>query len=405
MTTPYKVESGPFNRTIEVPTSKSFANRALILAAISEGESELINVPESTDVKTMLSLLRELGLDIEEKGTKVIVKNSFPECEGNDGLTLKTGDGGTTNRFILPLLARGKNKYVLEPEGHMRNRPMDPLLKALNELEVKTSHNTDEGWITVQGPIAYENRRIEVDSRDSTQFATGMALATADKNIEIVPLGLDASTAYWLMTQDMIQEAQAQRSRWEVPVDFSGLGYPLALAATSGAVTVSNCKSIDEFQADSVFIKVLEEMGVEVHQDDDGLSIEGPEYLMPFEIDGSACPDLVPTLAFIASYSAGSSYIRNIEILRHKESDRVEEVLSLLKAFGIEFEFDSETHNLIVFGDPKHAGSVSSVDYDPPADHRIVMVAYLFMRMNNGGTLTNFHHVKKSFPNFFEVMG
>lgn len=407
MTTPYKVESSPLDRTIEVPTSKSYANRVLILASITKGETVIENVPSSTDVERMIDLLLKVGLDIEQNGTTVIVKNSFPECERESGLTLETGDGGTTNRFILPFLARGKQEYKLEAEGHMRSRPMEPLLFGLQELGVSAKlGELNEAWISVKGPILHDDRQIQVDSKDSTQFATGLALATADKNIDVLPTGLEASQAYYSMTTHLVQEFKAQQTQWEIPVDFSGLGYPLALAAVSGKVTVSNCKRIDPFQADSIFIKILEEMDVEVSFNEDGLSLQKPEYLMPFEVDGSACPDLVPTLAFVASYAAGASYIRNIEILRHKESDRVEEVLLLLESFGIEHEFDSETHNLIIYGNPISSKSASPpIDYNPPADHRIIMVAYLFMRVNSGGSVANFHHVKKSFPNFFEILG
>tara|TARA_Y100000590_G_scaffold469529_1_gene657670 strand:- start:107521 stop:108738 length:1218 start_codon:yes stop_codon:yes gene_type:complete len=405
VTTPYSVTPGKLEKTIEVPTSKSYANRVLILAAITPGSATISNIPESTDVTKMIGLLQQIGLEIEQSGSTVTVKNSFPECEKSEGQTLLTGDGGTTNRFILPLLARGKQEYILEPEGHMRNRPMEPLTKALKEIGVKIEVESDKGWLSVKGPFPSEARRVEVDCKDSTQFITGLSLASADCELEFVPIGLDASLAYFLMTKHLIEEFKAQQREWEIPVDFSSLGYPLALAAVSGKVSVTNCTRFDDFQADAVFLKVLEEMGAEPVFDKSGLSLVKPEYLMPFEIDGSSCPDLVPTLAFVAAYAAGSSYIRNIEILRHKESDRVEEVLSLLKAFGIEFEFDSKTHNLIIYGNPANAGTSPAVDYNPPADHRIVMVAYLFMRMNAGGTLTNFHHVKKSFPSFFEVLG
>ncbi len=405
MTTHFSVSPGKLDKTLEVPTSKSYANRVLVLAAITPGISKITNIPESTDVIKMISLLKQVGLEIDHVGTTVVVKNSFPECEKDTPQTLQTGDGGTTNRFILPLLARGKQEYILEAEGHMRNRPMAPLTEALKELGVAVEVESEKGWLAVRGPLPDKPRRIEVNCKDSTQFITGLSLACADKDIEFVPLGLDASLAYFLMTRHLIEEFLAQQTEWEIPADFSSLGYPLALAAVSGKVKVTNCNRVDSFQADAIFIKVLEEMGVEPVWDKSGLSIVKPEYLMPFEIDGSSCPDLVPTLAFVAAYAAGSSYIRNIEILRHKESDRVEEVLSLLKAFGIEFEFDSETHNLIIYGNPGHAGTAPAVDYNPPADHRIVMVAYLFMRMNTGGTLTNFHHVKKSFPSFFEVLG
>jgi 3-phosphoshikimate 1-carboxyvinyltransferase len=359
-------------------------------------------MPASTDVETMLKLLEKIGLEIEREGKIVRIKNSFPECEKGGDLILETGDGGTTNRFLLPLLARGKNEYTLEAKGHMRKRPMEPLINGLRELAVTISEGGDEYWIKVQGPIQDKTAKIEIDCKDSTQFLTGLSLATADMELEIGSKNLEASLSYFLMTTHLIDEFKTQKRDWVIPVDFSGLSYPLALACTLGEVEVTNCHEVDIFQADSIFIKILEEAGATPEFKNGSLFLKKPEYLMPFEADGSKSPDLVPTLAFLASYASGASIIRDIEILRHKESDRVEEVLSLLETFCIEHEFDKEKNNLIVYGDPNK--KIGSVEYYPPEDHRIVMVAYLFMRMNNGGKLHNASHVKKSFPNFFEIM-
>jgi 3-phosphoshikimate 1-carboxyvinyltransferase len=402
VTLPYNVSPNEFKKKIEVPTSKSYANRILILGAITPGQTEIDQVPKSSDVETMLDLLQKIGLDIERSGDKVLIKNSFPECEGSDDLTLETGDGGTTNRFLLPLLARGSNCYTLEAKGHMRNRPMDPLILGLTTLGVDASMGGKDYWIKVKGPYKINGSKVEIDCKDSTQFLTGLSLATADLEIEIKALNLEASLSYFLMTQDLIEKFKAQRTQWRIPVDFSGLSYPLALACAIGEIEVTNCKEVDPFQADSVFIKILEEAGAIPEFKEESLFLRKPEYLMPFEADGSKSPDLVPTLAFLAAYASGASVIRDIEILRHKESDRVEEVLSLLETFCIEHEFDSEKNNLIIYGDPSK--KIGAVEYYPPEDHRIIMVAYLFMRMNSGGKLHNFEHVKKSFPNFFEVM-
>ncbi len=402
MTSPYNVSLNEFVKKIEVPTSKSYANRVLILGAITPGLVQIDQVPKSSDVETMLNLLQRIGLEIERKEDTVYIKNSFPECEGSDDLILETGDGGTTNRFLLPLLARGSNCYTLEAKGHMRKRPMEPLILGLTSLGVDVSMGGEDYWIKVKGPYQNKSSKVEVDCKDSTQFITGLSLATADLDIEIKALNLEASLSYFLMTENLIEEFKSQRSEWTIPVDFSGLSYPLALACTTGNIEVTNCKEVDSFQADSIFIKILEEAGASPEFKEGSLFLKKPEYLMPFEADGSKSPDLVPTLAFLAAYASGASIIRNIEILRHKESDRVEEVLSLLETFCIEHEFDSEKNNLIIYGDPSK--KIGSVEYYPPEDHRIVMVAYLFMRMNSGGKLHNFEHVKKSFPNFFEVM-
>jgi 3-phosphoshikimate 1-carboxyvinyltransferase len=402
VTSPYKVSLNDFNKSIVVPTSKSYANRVLILGAITPGVVQIHNLPKSSDVETMLSLLKSIGLDIDFKGTSVCIKNSFPECEGPQNLILNTGDGGTTNRFLLPLLARGKNEYTLEAKGHMRKRPMAPLVKGLQELGVSVTEG-DDYWLRVKGPMNPSKEPINIDCSDSTQFLTGLTLATADKDILINAINLEASLPYFLMTKKLVEEFKSQKKEWTVPVDFSGLSYPLALACTLGKIKVENCHEVDLFQADSIFLKILEEAGASPEFIGGALSLEKPEFLMPFEADGSKSPDLVPTLAFLASYASGASIIRDIEILRHKESDRVEEVLSLLDTFCVEYEFDKEKHNLIIYGDPTK--KIGAVQYHPPEDHRIIMVAYLYMRMNSGGTLYNAEHVKKSFPDFFETMG
>lgn len=402
MTSPYSVSINDFNKSIVVPTSKSYANRVLILAALSKEPVTINQVPRSTDVETMLSLLGQIGLEIVREGDKVQILNSFPECESGENMTLETGDGGTTNRFLLPFLARGKSEYTLESKGHMRNRPMEPLIKSIRSLGPEVSQGGEKFWIKVKGPYSEDAKEVEIDCKDSTQFLTGLSLATADKNITVNALNLEASLSYYLMTKNLIEEFMAQKTEWVVPVDFSGLSYPLALACTLGGVEVKNCQEIDSFQADSIFLQILEEAGAEPEFKEGSLFLKKPEFLMPFEADGSKSPDLVPTLAFLAAYASGASIIRDIEILRHKESDRVEEVLSLLETFCIEHEFDKEKHNLIIYGDPTK--KIGSVEYYPPEDHRIVMVAYLFMRMNSGGKLHNFEHVKKSFPDFFKVM-
>src|SRR3989339_1533417 len=101
---------------IVVPTSKSYANRLLILAATDPREIHLKNLPPSSDVTAMIRCLQQVGVIIERyEGNSVIVKNCFPECEvqNNQITELLTGDGGTTNRFLLAFLARGKCRYRL----------------------------------------------------------------------------------------------------------------------------------------------------------------------------------------------------------------------------------------------------------------------------------------------------
>ena len=398
----FKTTASSFGKKMRIPTSKSFANRALVLAAISTKEIILNEVPESTDVLNMITCLREIGLDIKTQGTSVKVINSFPECEiENDKvIDLKTGDGGTTNRFLIPLLALGSNSYNLIASEMMVDRPMDELDETLTDMGVRVQRD-EQHWFKLQGPYQINKHVIEVDCARSTQFATGLALSLSKINVDIEPVNLRTSRPYWDMTVNLIEMFE-ENCVFDVPVDFSSLSYPLALGILSEGVLVQNCKGVDRYQADSALIYILEQVGAHFEFLQEGLKLSKFPDLPAINVDCRNCPDLVPTLCFLASYANGESFLENVNVLKHKECDRLEEMLKMMDAFGVKARYCENDDALIIQGRKPHS---SNVDYDPPVDHRMVMVCYLFQRYNGGGTLTNAHCVDKSFPSFFEAMG
>jgi 3-phosphoshikimate 1-carboxyvinyltransferase len=395
---PYKVSPGPFHKTIRVPTSKSYANRLLILAALSEGETLVEDVPDSTDVLWMLKALERVGLQIKRQKHDVVISGCFPTCEtsGDEIIEIETGDGGTTNRFLAPFLAKGKRTYRLLPSGPMQTRPMNDLVLALRDLGVRV-RSDDQVWLEVQGPLRPKTS-ISCPSGTSTQFASGLLLALADTGVDVVAENLKASEAYWLLTKKLVQDFRAGCVNFRVPVDMSSLSYPLALALVSGEVTVSNCSGNDIYQADGAFLEIIKKMGGQVVFEAGQLKVLKAETLAPIDLDCSGHPDLVPTLCYVCAYADGTSVLRNLEVLRHKESDRIEECLKLLALFGVEARVLEGDHLQIVGPMAK----ASAVDYLPPKDHRLVMTSYLFMRTNSGGVLFDSHHADKSYPSFFK---
>lgn len=398
---PFKVVKENFSKEINVPGSKSYANRVLILASLCRDEVVINNIPLSADVEKMIYCLKEVGLQIDVGQGQIIVKNSFPECEDGKSkpLVLYTGDGGTTNRFLIPFLSRGSRKYLIEATGGMRNRPMEEIISSLEKLSVKVEQN-QESWISLQGPaVIVEN--LDVDCSQSTQFATGFSLAFYNSKMNINPLELEASKSYFELTRKLIEEVKLGKKKFDVPVDFSSVSYPLGLSAVSGTVLIKNCREVDHTQADSVLIEILQDIGAKIDWENGSLRCSSHK-LLAFEKDCSSCPDLTPTLAFIASFSEGVTKLTNLEVLHHKESDRVDEIIRLLEAFSVKYSYDSEKEEIEIIGNT--INKTSYVSYEPAKDHRMVMSAYLFMRMCNGGDLYNHEHVKKSFSNFFEVM-
>ena len=101
--------------------------------------------------------MKKVGITFQEEGKLLHVTNSFPSCEINDDqpVILNTGDGGTTNRFLLPFLGRGRKRYILRPSGKMKTRPMEELIEGLRTLNVDLNQGgKDEDYaLSIQGPI------------------------------------------------------------------------------------------------------------------------------------------------------------------------------------------------------------------------------------------------------------
>ncbi len=395
----YSVTPGSFDKIIQVPTSKSYANRVIVLAALNDDEVSIKNLPQSSDVKNMIRCLREIGVKISGDDNNIVIHNSFPECEikSDKIIDLHTGDGGTTNRFLIPLLSLGSNKYNLIPEEKMSERPMKEMERVLSHLGVKLDN--DNHWFCLQGPIQSSEETIEVDCSKTTQFATGFLLAYAHTEIIIKEKNLTTSVPYFEMTKELV--SKKDQTSYIVPVDFSSLSYPLAFAALGNRVRVTNCLERDHYQADSEFIEILKNINIEVEFSKDGLSIIGKDSIEGFSHDCRACPDLIPTLCFLASYCSGRTLLKSVEVLRHKECDRLQEMLRMLKAFGIKTtHLEHEDAIEIIGGNRIDA----KIDFVPERDHRMVMVCALFQKYNAGGIVSNAECVNKSFPDFFEVM-
>jgi 3-phosphoshikimate 1-carboxyvinyltransferase len=222
-------------------------------------------------------------------------------------------------------------------------------------------------------------------------------LAFSSHPIKFEFKNIKASETYLKMTENILKVTKF----YKVPGDFSCLGYPLALALVSGRVLIKNCFAVDPTQPDSQFIQLMKDAGGDIEWTDEGLVATSKNKLSPFHVDGSHFPDLIPTLVFMAAHIQGTSSIRHLSVLRHKESDRLNEIILLLKNLSIDFHFDESRDEITIQGKTKVLDYAS---LQTARDHRMVMMAYLFLRANSGGVLAEVDCVEKSFPGFFQVM-
>ena len=384
-----KLSPGKFPDTVHVPGSKSYANRALILSALRPGSFTIHDLPESTDVVYLVDCFRKIGLTIEQTGSTCKVTGSFPECENGD-CELSVGEGGTTARFLASLLIKGSRKYSLILGERLKERPWQEFVDLVKRFGGKAE--LQGAKLVLQGPVKLSSV-VKIDCSRTTQYASGIQLAYAFDGVEIQPENLSSSMSYWKMTEVMSREFE-KRDSYRVPLDWSSASYPLAFGAINQKIIFPHLAP-DSFQADSKFHGLLESLGALAK--DQVYPLTKPRDVV---MDVSDCLDLVPALGFLLGHIPGLHELKGIENLVHKESDRLAEVMKLLKIF----ERDSYTseNSLFIKGDKSKVTTEKNLIM--PDDHRMVMTGALFLLHHSGGTILPAEAVAKSYPRFFDLL-
>ena len=388
---------------IHCPTSKSYANRALIIASLKLENIKINDIPDSQDVHDLLGILESLKIEILKTRGGVQINNSFPECEQNSlkPVILPGSEGGTTIRFIAPLLALGKNEYHLPLLGRMATRPMGELLLIIKSMGA--SIWIEDAVLKIKGPITLP-KELSVDCSKTTQFATALFNLKAKYNINIKYNNVEASKKYLEMTEFLIKHF-SHTNHFTVPADFSGLGYLLAYGILKQDLVISNVFKTDLLQADSELINILKRIGGKIKFGSNGLSVlKAESKLAGFEVDGSECIDLVPTLMFIASFCHSETRLTNIKYLTHKESDRLLEMMKILDVFKVDYNYDEtkDVFTIIPFEGSKES-NLKPIKVVTANDHRMVMVSALYLKTLKGGSVAPMGAVNKSFPTFFKL--
>lgn len=392
-----QVTSNKLPSNVQAPTSKSYANRAIILGCLNLTDSTILDLPPSKDVDDLIENLTLVGIGFIREHNKVTITNSFPDCEVNsDELLLPGSEGGTTIRFLLTLLCLGKRKYILPLENRMRLRPLEEQIKILTQLGAKIERFDDR--VEIQGPLTFsKDEKIIIDCSDTTQFATSMLLIQKFYPMKLELNNIQFSNAYLEMTKKLCREFS---SDYYVPVDFSSLSYIAAWSVLNQDILIENVKAIDENQADSFLFQILTKQGVDWRLDQSGLHIPKSKFDKPVEVDVSRCLDLFPTLAYLAMFSGVQFSFKNLKFLKDKESDRLKEVLVLFELFSQQFHYDDKNDFL-----ETQVSEIKDIDQSPdlPIDHRIVMLFALIKKHLGGGKVPQYQAVNKSFSNFFSL--
>ena len=389
------ISSGNLPESVDCPRSKSHSNRALALAALDLRAVEIRYVADCEDTRYMLHGLKALGLKIEERADSVVVHGSLSRVSEAPKDPIYLGEGGTTIRFFMALVATLPFEFALRVHSDFLKRPIDEYLDLFHALGAKASVKQD--IIRIQGPLR-AGQTIEVDCSKTTQFASALELVSDTADLKVIPKNIKASAKYLEMTGEVKREIK-EEALYTVPADFSSLGYFAAYACLSHKLVVKGIETIDRGQADSQILDIIKALGAKWEFVPEGLAIGPATSFTTMDVDGSTCIDLVPTLAFLFAYSGSEHSIRNIQNLRFKESDRLAQTLRLLEVFEVEHTYDDSEDVLWIKG---KAPDKKVRTLEVARDHRMVMAAAMFIKLNGGGSIAPAQAVAKSFPRFFE---
>lgn len=381
----------PVIGSVKVPGSKSITNRALLIAALAEGESTLTGALFSDDTRYMAAALNQLGIRVssDPAAESFVVSGQgghIPAAEAS----LFLGNSGTSVRFLAAAVALGHGHYVLDGVPRMRERPIAPMMTALRDLGVDVSSTEVDGYPPIEVKAdGIPGESVTMAGDKSSQYFTGLLIAApyARNGMTIRVDGELVSKPYIDITADVMAEfgvdaeideeyrefsvaaGQHYTGRmYDIEPDASNASYFFAAAAVTGGEVRIDGLGVDSLQGDLDFVYVLEEMGATVDVRDTQTIVRGPVggKLRGGEFDMTEISDTAQTLAAIAPFADGPVTIRGIAHNRLKETDRVRDVAIELRKLGQQVdEFDD---GMTITPAPITPAEIETYD-----DHRMAM--------------------------------
>jgi 3-phosphoshikimate 1-carboxyvinyltransferase len=408
-----------FEGTARIPGSKSLTQRALVISALAHGRSHLTNPLLSEDTNYLIDALRSLGTDIQVSNDTIAIEGSGPKI-GNPGRKLFLGNNGTALRFLATMVALGRGTFIIDGNKRLRERPVEPLINALQTLGIECNSANGSGYppVVVEGKGAIPGGTATFLDTDSSQYISSLLISSpyAKRAVTIHIKGTAVSMPYIGMTIDTMKSfgvdvirqdektytvatSQYYRGReFTIEGDMSSASYFfLAAALCRGKVRVLNINP-NTIQGDREILAVMEKLGCTIEKGDTWIEVTGGR-LRPGEhlFDMGDMPDMVPTLAVLAAIRPGRTIITNVSHLRVKESDRIKALVTELQRVGIEAE--EREDGLVINGGIPRGAEIETYD-----DHRIAMSFAALGLATDGIFIKNDGCVGKSFPGFWKEL-
>ena len=447
-----------------MPSSKSFAQRAIIAAALAEGTTTLNGYSPCGDNESAISVARALGAEVTVglayKEGKVVKDSSTLTIKGRGAAalepeTINAGESGLLARLMIPLMAvLGDGNATVSGEGTLTRRPLKGARDIMGAFGVRLETISGTGQepsaevhvpLTISGKL--EGGKVTVSGSGGSQLISGLLMAlpllqedtvirlTEPKSIPYLFITMDVLKAFgvkiWCDMEGGPEFAESQdwndcteivlhikggqsykATDMDIEGDWSSAANFLVAGAIFGKVNVSGLDT-KSLQADLSIMDILMEAGASLSQmgDDDprGVIHVQKAPLNAFDVDANNCPDLFPIAAILAAFCQGTSKIAGVGRLANKESDRAQAILSMLVQLGVKARISGdkmiiEGHSLAQRCLTGHL--LKGGNYTSSHDHRMVMALKVAELGADGPiVIDDIECVSKSFPTFMELFG
>jgi 3-phosphoshikimate 1-carboxyvinyltransferase len=398
--------------SVDLPSSKSVTHRALILASLNEGETEILNPLYSDDTKITLEALRSFGAEFIESKNSIKAVKPIGKVKNNK---IFLGNSGSSARFLIPLVLHLDKEIYFHGTPELNKRPFKELFQILKKLGFGIESTNKSLPATVFPPDRILSNEVKVGKLPSSQIISGlmMAFAKSQTGLDILTKTQIPSLPYVKMTQKLMSRLNLDANisekkisvnpigkidfNWKIACekDLSAASYWVAYSLINNVkVTLKNLL-LPSLQGDEAIFEIAELVGGKVRLFSDRVEIQG-SIKKGLDYDCEDIPDIVPTLAVMGMFAPEKFVLKNVSRLKYKESDRIKSTMENILALGGKSEYSEP--DLIVYPGKNYAGSVIKT-FD---DHRIAMSFAIAGTKISGLQIDNPKCVEKSYPDFWK---
>jgi 3-phosphoshikimate 1-carboxyvinyltransferase len=400
---------------ITIPPSKSHTIRAVIIASLAQGRSELLNPLFSEDTKAAIQACERLGAKIEKKSDNLIIEG-FGRSPDKPSAVIDMLNSGTSTNLIMGILAGLGIEAEITGDASLQTRPVKSLAAALETLGCKIDFTEDNGCPPLKISGRIKGGKVTLDASKSSQYVSSLLIACplAEQDTEIfvedpTELPYIEMTLKWLDEQNIKYERDGfnyfrisgnqNYTSFEksIPADWSSAAFPICAAAITESDVIIKGIDINDVQGDKAIIEYLKDMGADILLEENGIRVKGGK-LQGKKLDINATPDALPALSVMGCLAEGETKLVNVAQARVKETDRIKVMADELKKMGALIE---ELPDGLLIKKSRLKGTKLRGHHD----HRVIMaLSIAAMTVDEETLIDTAEAVSVTYPNYVQTM-